>query len=273
MKEYVRLAFQPPETLKEILIAELFDSGCLGISEKEDGEMEAFFTPGPSTSGKARAMLHERGLFPELAAVRDRDWLAVWRKNALPVALTKTITVYPRALPARKTKDVKAIVIPPKMSFGTGHHESTRLCARLIEREAAPGRTLLDVGTGSGILAIAAEKSGFASITALDNDPVTTENIAENVRRNRCRRVFPVIGTLESIASDKKFDVVCANIQSSIILALLPGLLRLAGRSLVFGGILKSERKTFLGAVAQSGAALKAELAENEWMAAVFSKE
>ena len=68
MKEYIRLAFQPPETLKEILIAELFDSGCLGISEKGGGELEAFFLPGPLTSGKAQARLLEQGLFPKLTA-------------------------------------------------------------------------------------------------------------------------------------------------------------------------------------------------------------
>ena len=271
MKEYARIGFTPPPELRETAVAGLFDLGCLGTSETTGGKVEAFFPPGQA--GKAAAYLAGYRLSPVLNMIPDQDWLAAWRKNARPVSLTGTITVYPRALPARSAKSGKAILIPPKMSFGTGHHESTRLCARLIEREAAPGRTLLDVGTGSGILAIAAEKSGFASITALDNDPVTAENISENIRKNRCRRVFPFIGTLESITTEKKFDVVCANIQSSVIIALLPGLSRLAGKVLVFGGILKSESTAFLKAVAQSGAMIKEELTENEWMAAVFSKD
>lgn len=272
MKNSTVLSFAAKGDLADLVSAGLFELGCQGITEKEEGLHEAFFPDDSAVVEKALALLKSLHLTPVLSTVENRDWMAIWRENANPVQLTPSILVLPESgTPAPGRAPIR-LVIPPKMSFGTGHHESTRLCARLVEKEAGSCGTMLDLGTGSGILAVAAEKMGFARIAAMDNDPTVLENIAENTAVNRCSRVCAAIGTIDALRPGAFFDLVCANIISSVIYGLLPALIPRAGKTLVFGGILVSEREPFRKTMAEAGLRLKEELVENEWYAASFSK-
>jgi len=147
----------------------------------------------------------------------DRDWHERWRAGLTPVRAGRW-TVTPSWL-ASGTAD--ELVIDPGQAFGTGHHETTTVCLEALDATPLDGRTLLDVGTGSGVLAIAAALAG-ATVTAMDTDPLAVEAATANADRNGAR-VTVVHGSLD-VAAGRTFDVVVANLDSATLATLATGL-------------------------------------------------
>ena len=172
-------------------------------------------------------------------AVADADWLAEWKKHWQPTAVGKFIIAPPWSnIP---TTDKIVIRIEPNMAFGTGTHETTQLCLNAIGEDLRPGQSFLDVGTGTGILAIAAAKlSPLSIITACDTDAdavkIARENAAANVVADR-------IEFFEgSIAGETRTHAfVCANLTLDVITTLLPTLLEKAGEILLLSGVLAEQ--------------------------------
>jgi ribosomal protein L11 methyltransferase len=244
MKSFSRMSYFLDEAMAEAVSPALFALGCEGIEEKAGNEYLAYFS-GDSVA-KARLFLAERNVRCSIVEVEDRDWHAEWKKNMKPVQLTDKFWVAPCWLLGKIPRQ-KTLLIEPKMAFGTGHHETTRLCARYLEKYAPGAQTLLDVGTGSGLLAILGEKLGMRSIIALDNDAAVRGNIEENLKQNDCARVGAFIGTLEALKEGREFDLVTANIISSVIVPMLPrlhGCLR-KNSKLILSGLLTAEKETF----------------------------
>lgn len=133
----------------------------------------------------------------------------------------------------------KVIYINPSLAFGTGNHPTTQIAARLLAG-IVNGKSVLDVGTGSGILAISAELNGAKSVDAFDIDPLGLPNCLENISNNNCKSVNAWTGSIQEI-SGKKYDVVCANIISSVLLELKEYINNLASEYIVYSGILTSE--------------------------------
>jgi ribosomal protein L11 methyltransferase len=171
--------------------------------------------------------------------VPDRDWLAEWKKEWQPVEVGRFVI----APPWSEIKDAPArivIRIEPGMAFGTGTHETTRLCLKAIEKYFR-GRSFLDVGTGTGILAIAAAKlSSDARVEAVDTDPAAIEIARENARLNQVGNQIDFRGgSVEEQTSSA--DLVCANLTASVIVELLPALLGATCGRLVLSGILAEQ--------------------------------
>jgi ribosomal protein L11 methyltransferase len=159
------------------------------------------------------------------------------------------------------------------MAFGTGLHPTTRLCLRLLEREPLDGRRLLDLGCGSGILAIAAAKLGAASVLALDTDPVAVEVAAENVARNGvAAQVQALAGSLPDDAPPP-FDLIVANIIADVLIDLAPALAAALapGGRLITSGIIESREDEVALALAAAGLHLHSRLREGEWVALLHS--
>jgi ribosomal protein L11 methyltransferase len=171
--------------------------------------------------------------------VPDRDWLAEWKKDWQPVEVGRFII----APPWSEVKDAPArivIRIEPGMAFGTGTHETTRLCLKAIERYFRGG-SFLDVGTGTGILAIAAAKiSAGARVEACDTDAAAVEIARENARLNGVAEQieFRVGSVAEQTASA---DLVCANLTAPVIVELLPALLGATCGRLILSGVLAEQ--------------------------------
>jgi len=210
--------------------------------------------------------------------IEDRDWLAEWKKHWRPAEVGRFIIAPPwiesepqpaaiGSSPARGS-DMIVIRINPGMAFGTGTHETTRLCLKAIEKYFRGG-SFLDVGTGTGILAIAAAKMFPAARTdACDTDPEAIEIAKDNARLNQVadRITFRVGSVGDDTASA---DLVCANLTAPVIVELLPALLAATCGRLVLSGILDAQAEMVQSRLVELGATLLQRNQDGEWIAMV----
>jgi ribosomal protein L11 methyltransferase len=202
------------------------------------------------------------------ATIEDQNWNALWEKTITPIGVTDRITIAPSWHVMDPPPDGLVLTIDPKMSFGTGYHESTRLALRLLERSICKGCRVLDVGTGTGILAIAAAKLGAKSAVGVDIDEWAYRNAKENAARNGVEhRVQFILGEVNRVPLSL-FDVITANIQGDVIQHLLKDMLaRLAGAGrIIVSGLLASDRVPMDEVAEQEGLAICDEERENEWV-------
>jgi ribosomal protein L11 methylase PrmA len=163
------------------------------------------------------------------------------------------------------------IVIDPSMGFGTGHHATTRLCLELLQRLDLVGKRVIDVGTGSGVLALAAWALGASSVTAVDHDPDALQNARENIIRNRAAAEIEVIEVDLSSVALPPADIVLANLTAAVLLRYAASLQRLvvAGGQLVVSGFSPDDVDAVGGAI---GADVREVVREGEWAAALLSR-
>jgi ribosomal protein L11 methyltransferase len=156
----------------------------------------------------------------ELKFIPQQNWNAQWESQFEPVFIEDQIRVVAPFHQLDAFSGIE-IVIEPKMSFGTGHHQTTHLmCASMMEMDFQ-GKRVLDMGSGTGVLAILAEKRGATDIVAIDIEEWSAENCTENARRNNCQHIQSLHGGLETIPSEA-FDFILANINKNVLTAQLP---------------------------------------------------
>jgi ribosomal protein L11 methyltransferase len=208
-------------------------------------------------------------------AAPDQDWNAAWRAAMQPALLAPGIWVSPSWLPPETAPGDLWIRIEPKMAFGAGHHESTRLAARALLdlRDAVSGGTVLDIGTGSGVLCFAADHAGTAFALGLEIDPACRANLAENRAANPPNgTVSFLIGGIDALQNRPCFDAAVMNMIYSKAAPLLPsiaGLLIARGR-LIWSGILADGWREAIDAAARCGFLQSSERTDNEWWCGTF---
>lgn len=198
----------------------------------------------------------------------EEDWAEAWKEYFWPEKITGRIVVKPtwRDYPARPDEII--LEIDPGMAFGTGTHATTALCIRQIETHLQPGHTVLDVGTGSGILMIAAAKLGAGAVCGVDNDPVAVTVAEKNLTVNRIERYRLFSGNLVD-AVHERFDVVVANILAEVILVLLPQVASVlkTGGIFICSGIITARRDAVLAGLAENGFSIVEVLEKDGWVA------
>lgn len=219
----------------------------------------------------------------DLREVEDQDWLGEWKKNWQPVEVGRLIIAPPWS-DVRVGGDREVIRIEPGMAFGTGTHETTRLCLKAIMR-FFKGGSFLDVGTGTGILAIAAAKlHPTARIAACDTDAEAVEIARENARLNNVAEQIEFrVGSVGSVASSGDFnaasaaesatasaDFVCANLTADAISSMLPALVSASCGRLVLSGILDSQVDSIVDQLHHAGASdTLIMMSDGEWFALI----
>jgi ribosomal protein L11 methyltransferase len=201
----------------------------------------------------------------------DQNWNEEWEKTIQPIQVTDRIVIKPTWQEYTPSPQQIVLTIDPKMAFGTGYHETTRLCLKLIERHLRPGKRLLDIGTGTGVLAIAAAKLGAKLAVGVDNDEWSYVNALENVRLNHVEdRVRIIHGELSSVG-EKNFDMITANIQSNIIEQLLNEMENKLVESgmMILSGLLFPDKEPIGQRLSALGLEVCEELIENEWIALI----
>jgi len=227
------------------------------------------------------AMLHDGlDLSPgnlSLRRIPQRDWAESWKLHFKPVVIGSLLLLKPSWSRRCPRRGQAMVILDPGLSFGTGRHPTTAFCLRelVLRRPRVRARSCLDIGTGSGILAIAAAKLGYSPVDALDCDPVSIRVARANARRNRMSaRIRFLRQDLTGLprSSARKYSVICANLVSSLLLGERESILaRLsADGSLIVAGILKSEFGRVQAAFEGAGLRLAASRLQNEWRSGTF---
>ena len=236
----------------------------------------SIFAPEEKPLGEYLAFLRERlalaGITYDISTdgLCEDDWAESWKQYYKPIPLGR-VTVVP-AWEKYEAKDGEVTIsMDPGMAFGTGTHETTRLCLLLLQDEVKGGERVLDVGTGSGILSIAASKLGAATANAYDIDPVAVKVARENVRDNGCEGVsVDVSDLLRGVdLSNGKYNLCVANIVADIILRMLPDVRTYLedGAPLILSGIIAPSADAVREGLAKNGFTVEREITENDWVA------
>lgn len=261
----------------------LMEAGALGTEGAADAEVSGeaqqvgvtgYFEEPPEVERVREALMEALRVYGLASSdvtemrfreVEGRDWLAEWKKGWRPSEVGRFVVAPPWSeVPAGDGRVV--IRVEPGMAFGTGTHETTRLCLAAIEKHFGGG-SFLDVGTGTGVLAIAAAKlDPSAHVEACDTDPLAVEVASENAHLNGVAgRISFRVGTLDDEAASA--EMVCANLTADVILPLLPALLAATCGRLVLSGILRTQAGEVCARLLELGAAGYEVTTEGEWVA------
>jgi ribosomal protein L11 methyltransferase len=291
MKRWLVVELHLPREFGEAVSNFLIEQGATGIEELEGDikwdRLRTYF----QQDGKEKGVLHAlrrylnslKKIRPEMprpqvktATLPEQDWGENWKRFFKPVQVTSRFVVKPPWSRIRLRKDQIPIDIAPGMAFGTGTHATTILCIRALEEELhSRSLSVLDVGTGSGILSIVSAKSGAKEVWGIDIDGVAVENARENVEKNHVSEIVKIrkgsIGDLH-----KKFDVIVANIDLKSLRRMRKPLLgHLNDRGLlILSGILEEEKERIRKHYLETGLLrwIK-ETQEGEWVCLTFKKK
>lgn len=208
----------------------------------------------------------------ERSVVQDENWAELWKVHFKPRRIGRRLVIRPTWEEFNAEPDDVVIVLDPGQAFGTGDHPTTRLCLELLEQLDLKGKSVADIGCGSGILAIAAAKLGAANVVASDLDPLAVEVTKENMLRNGVE--FPV-GSEEGFAMlSKPADVVVSNIISATLIRLAPSAAEIVapGGWWLVSGIYQTNWPDVRAAAERAGFTFESEQREDDWVAASFRR-
>lgn len=274
--DYIELNITVPDAeTAEILTAELAELPFESFATERD-TLKAYIPQRTLVDCKDEAdeVLRRYGVQGRYVQIESQNWNALWESNFTPVDVDERVMIrapFHAARPDRETE----IVIMPKMSFGTGHHATTFLMVRMILGTDMRGKCGLDLGCGTGVLAIAAIKYGAAEVDAADIDDFAYENCCENVRTNSVAgRVHPILGDIAAVAG-REYDFILANINRNILLHDMDACARALrnGGEIFMSGFLEADIATMREAAAAHGFTETKVLQENGWVAMAFRKE
>lgn len=278
---YYEFTITVADASRDALMQGVHAIGCLGIVEREGG-LVVYFS---DTLGIDRirkeldsfiAVLGASGLDPAVTYtcifLSERDWNESWKKKFRPIDVGDRFSILPpweRGVAGRVT-----IIIDPGMAFGTGHHETTRTCLLYIDRfskQVRKGR-FLDVGTGTGILAIAASLLGFGQVVGVDIDPLAVDAAERNVRLNQAANVLIKEGSIDSV--EGTYDFIAANLLSEILIRLAPDLsVRLEPGSIaMLSGMIAGQEEEVKAVMERQGLKTVETFVDGRWVTVIMTK-
>ena len=250
----------------------------------EDVVVHAWFEPDQRYADRMRALRDRLAQWREMELgialgsldvetqdVKEEDWAEVWKRFYKPFRAGKTLVVKPTWEQYEAQEGDRIIEIDPGMAFGSGTHETTSMCLEFLEDYLTPGARVIDVGTGSGILAIGAALLGAREVLAIDIDPVAVRVAKENVAHNNLEKVVSCVqGNLLEQRSER-CDLCVANIIADVICGFAAPLKEhiAPGGLFVCSGIIREREQDVLEALRQAGYALVEERGKGEWVAMI----
>ena len=205
----------------------------------------------------------------ELISLCEEDWADSWKQYYKPIKIGNRLVVVPMWEKYDASPNEVIVKMDPGMAFGTGTHETTRLCATLLEKYVNNDSVMLDVGCGSGILAICASKLGAKQCYAYDIDPVAVKVARENVKDNDVCNIECDVSDLLKGVKNQKYDVITANIVADIIIRLLPDISAFMheNTTLVISGIIDERCEDVYESISKNNFKITEEIHENGWCA------
>lgn len=246
--DYLKLTFSEVDTTaQEILIAQLGQLEFLGFEQKEN-HLLAYAEKTQVATSDYTPLIEKHKYTEEF--LPEVNWNEKWERDFEPIIIKNQVAI--RAHFHQEIEGVNhQIVVTPKMSFGTGHHATTQLMMEQIGELDLKGKTVMDYGTGTGVLAIYASLLGAENIIANDIDPWSEENAKENVARNNCKNIEVRLGGLEVIP-EASFDCILANINLNVLRDSMDTLfakLKKGSQGLILSGVLQDNRADILNII------------------------
>jgi len=270
---YIELSIETgclPEVLPEILIANLSQIGFESFVH-ENAVLFAYVPENQYNGLKTENILSPYFVNYSIKVIPDKNWNAEWEQNFKPVLISDKI--YIRAPFHKKEEFPFELIIEPKMSFGTGHHETTEMMCELMLQTDFKKKNVLDMGCGSGILSVLASKMGAASIVAIDIDEWAYNNTLENAKLNDITNITAFLGDA-AMLKDASFDIVLANINLNVLkddIGLYAKHLNPKG-FLIVSGFYEADLDQILKSTNEAALTLKNQLLKNKWLACKFSR-
>ena len=263
MHTYCKLLFTNIDiAAQEILIAQLLELEFESF-EQTHTTLSAYIPENNFDEQQLQLVIHQPY---ETVIILPQNWNAQWEKSFDPVIVDDFCCIRASFHPA--APHIKHdIIITPKMSFGTGHHATTWLMVKNIQQSDLSGKKVLDFGTGTGVLAILAEKCGASVIIAIDNDEWSINNAKENLQSNKCEKISLLHA--DTINLEQKFDVILANINKNVITQQFDSItqhLETAG-VLILSGLLQSDYEEIVHLINVAQLELIAVAEKSEWIA------
>jgi ribosomal protein L11 methyltransferase len=275
--DFVELKVQVGKDFSDILMAELAEIGYDSFVDTEEG-LDAYIDEASFEEDALQKLVlkyqDQTGVQYAFSTLERKNWNEEWENSYEPIVVNDTCLVRAAFHPADERFRYQ-IVITPKMSFGTGHHETTVLMLTEQLQTNHQGRKVLDVGCGTGILAIMASMLGASRVMAFDIDEWAVENARENVALNHGDNITVEQGTLAKVGISEKYDIVLANINRNVLLEEIPSyaaLLQPCGLLLV-SGFYESDVPDIVLVAAGAGLVQKKQGVQNRWTCITFQKE
>lgn len=259
------------EDASDILLAELQDLPFESFEQTENGLVG--YIQQSYDSQELHHQLMDHPLIKEVTreVIPHQNWNETWESAFQPVEIAKKVRV--RAL-FHNPDDSFAheLIIQPKMSFGTGHHATTRLILEELSEQHPVDLQVLDMGCGTSVLGIYAEKLGAVRVDAVDNDPQCVENSIENTELNRCHQVS--VHLLDKFKPDCLYDLIIANIQRNVLIEQMPLYARLShpGTRLWLSGIMEHDREAVVECAKKNNFHFVKEKIQSPWLLLIAEK-
>lgn len=274
--DYIKLTCAKPqnEVLTDILMADLGMAGFESFEETEEC-IYAYIPQKDYHSGLIDNIDFHTDIEPKTEVIKDQNWNAVWESNYPPVLIAGRCYIY--APFHEKRPDVEFnIAVKPKMAFGTAHHETTAQMIALMLDEDFKKKEVLDMGCGTGVLAILASMKGAKHVDAVDIDTWSYNNTEENCQANHITNITAVLGDVRFLENKKEhYDVILANINKNILLADMPAYSRAlkTGGKIFFSGFYNTDLDDLKTKAASVRLSYNSHRTQNKWVAAIFSKK
>ena len=274
----IKLEIEPADPWKEIYTSLMAEAGCDSFMDGGNENELLCYIPEKDYQEDVFKDLLETPQFPEakisysVAPMEDKDWNAAWEANYEPVLIDGKCYIRAPFHPTRPDAEYE-ILIEPKMSFGTAHHATTaQMVSYLLETDVR-GKAVLDMGAGTGVLAILATLKGANPVTAIDNDEWAYRNGLENAKHNRCDQLKVLLGDA-SLLGDDSYDIILANINRNILLQDIPQYVKCMneGALLFLSGFYEEDLPALRYCCAQNGLKYVDHKAKDKWVAAKFEK-
>jgi len=257
--------------LQEILVALLGEIGYEGFHQEENA-LKAYIGESAFDKAALQQVLEPFHLSYEEQQLPERNYNEEWEKNFQPVIVDDFCAIrahFHAPIPGVEHE----LVITPKMSFGTGHHATTHMMIQAMQKLQWNGKRVLDFGTGTGVLAILAEKLGAADILGIDNDDWSIANAQENMENNECKRItISKIDTLKAV--NGKFDIILANINKHVILAELDEIGQHLGKGgvILLSGLLENDYQDIENESVKNEVSISLKMTKGAWICLQLGK-
>jgi len=275
----IKLTVIPGDPWKDIFTSMMADAGCDSFMDGENENELLCYIPVDAYNEQAIKEIVEDHGFPDVRVdwmvqpMPDKDWNAEWEANYSPVTIADRCYIRAPFHPA-KTDVEYEIIIEPKMSFGTAHHATTSQMAEYVLETDVKGKSLLDMGAGTGVLAILAHMRGANPVTAIDIDEWAYRNGLENVAHNNCPEVKVLLGDA-SLLGEETYDIILANINRNILVNDIPtyvGCLNEGGLLFMSGFYDGNDLEIIKQRSAENGMEYVSHKVKDQWVAAKFRK-